>query len=717
MSATVPTNAEFLALKATVASLATVNAAEDTRLTLAEARLTALEAVPPVIVPPVLPPVPVPPVGVVPDPLRLPTASGQALNVPAYTALNVPALLPGASYVDPASGVTIVKLTTPAAPVAAGSYASAVDYGSGGCRIGRPTNGVYPIVIETNVETAAQFHLITFNPTTRAVGYRSPCPGDQRELCRAFSLVTPNILYAISGNATIRKYDVSGTTPVEITGGVWPKDLSAHLHGQSRFGWFQQTADDRVFCMMAGDAGSWVVLWDSVTDTVQDHDFVSFDEPKLSKDGRYVYSTGHGVVWDAVNDIERPVANIPGHYTGHCDTLRQYAFGFDGDDAQGFWRIDLESASPALVPVDTSYYLGNLYTSGGWVDQPSDLTQWACLGYQPYVGPDFPNQKLARSGIGLERLDGSGGLRLLCHSYGLGNVNTTSDYYHNSLWPNMAPDGTFCLFKSNMNVLGGFASLFAALLPQPSILPPVVVPPPVIVPPPAPPLVTAVWPHEPAGLTTLHATGWEDGTLGPWTVYNQEPSKVIRIVPVTDSPIGEKNVLEIAYAAGHQGGGGAEARLELGAARPTELFVGYYVQVNPLWQGHSSGINKMVFLADGAQDGTFSAIWYEMYGFGQSPLGLYVVNQSAGGAGYVDARSLSLFARGIWHQVEIYQRQGQPGLLQVWVDGVLVLNRPDVVTRVAPFDAVAISGIWGGVGDSKAQNDFMRFDRIRVSGR
>lgn len=408
--------------------------------------------------------------GGTPDPTLLPAATNQALDFTAYDAPGVAAMAPGDSYTDPVTGVTIVKLTTASSPVAsAGTYASAVDYGSGGCRIGRPTNGVYPIVIQVKVETAAEEHIITFNPATKAVGYRSACPGDQRELVRAFSYVTPNVMYAVSGNSTIRKYDVSGGTPSEITGGVWPKSLSAFLHGESRFVWFQHTVDDRYFCMMAGDAGHWVVLWDSQNDTVQDHDFVSFDEPKLSKDGRYVFSTGHDKMWDAVNDVERTVSNADpvSRYTGHSDALRQYAFGFDGDDSQGFWQIDLENTSPALVAVDTSYYVGNLYTSGGWVDQASDLTQWATLGYQPFPAsePPFASQKIRRSGIWLERLNGTGGPRLLCHSYGLGNVNTTPEYYHNSLWPNMSPDGKFCLFKSNMNVIDTFASLFAAILP------------------------------------------------------------------------------------------------------------------------------------------------------------------------------------------------------------------------------------------------------------
>jgi hypothetical protein len=46
---------------------------------------------------------------------------------------------------------------------------------------------------------------------------------------------------------------------------------------------------------------------------------------------------------------------------------------------------------------------------------------------------------------------------------------------------------------------------------------------------------------------------------------------------------------------------------------------------------------------------------------------------------------------------------------------VLAVNRSDVDTRSTPIDNITISGIWGGVGDSKNQADYMRFDRIRIS--
>jgi len=265
-------------------------------------------------------------------------------------------------------------------------------------------------------------------------------------------------------------------------------------------------------------------------------------------------------------------------------------------------------------------------------------------------------------------------------------------------------------FRGTLNgnaVFGGLSNVVSATTPAGATVPP---------PPPPPP--TGSWAHEPSGFTTIDEDGWESGTLGNWVLYNQSADKPITVVTIPDSPLGEGKALQIGYAPGHAGGGGTEMRWDIPAAQQrSEMFLGYYVQVNPQWQGHNSAINKMVFLADGGSSG-FSAMWYEMFGSGSAPLSLYVVNQSGfTPGGFHENASPVNFTRGVWHQVEIYQKQGSPGIVRVWVDGVLAIDRSDVVTRNAPIDAVAISGIWGGVGDSKTQFDYMRFDHIHVSVR
>ena len=228
---------------------------------------------------------------------------------------------------------------------------------------------------------------------------------------------------------------------------------------------------------------------------------------------------------------------------------------------------------------------------------------------------------------------------------------------------------------------------------------------------------TNLYPNEPSGLSVIKEDNWESGLLGAWFRKFTSADKPITIVPITDSPLGEGQALQIGFNQGHQGGGGTELEYDIPSLlQPREMFVGYYVQVSSNWQGHSSGINKMVYLDDGGS--SFSAMWYEMFGSGSSQLGLYVVNQSGSGpAGMHENVQAVNFTRGVWHKVEIYQKQGSPGIIRVWVDGILAIDRSDVFTRDAAIGMVTISGIWGGIGDTKAHFDYMRFDHIRISGR
>jgi hypothetical protein len=173
--------------------------------------------------------------GVSPNPLLLPLANFTSLtaanynatvNMSAYTALNVPSRAPGYTYTDPVTGVTVVKLTTATAPISGtATWMCGVDYGAGGARIGLPTAGVYPIAVLRNPNGAHDYHIIDFNINTRAVSYRCPLTAmATREIGRAFSAVTPNIIYGFGTNeTTLRKFNISSGAAVEVTGGVWPR--------------------------------------------------------------------------------------------------------------------------------------------------------------------------------------------------------------------------------------------------------------------------------------------------------------------------------------------------------------------------------------------------------------------------------------------------------------------------------------------------------------
>src|SRR5688572_15578553 len=141
------------------------------------------------------------------------------------------------------------------------------------------------------------------------------------------------------------------------------------------------------------------------------------------------------------------------------------------------------------------------------------------------------------------------------------------------------------------------------------------------------------WPNEPAGFTVTEETGWESDSLRTWHQVFESADKKINIAAIETSLIGESKALQIDYAAGHVGGGGTELRYDIAPRdRRHEIYVGYYVQVNPQWQGHESAINKMIYLHDGGSS-EFAAMWYEMFGTGSGALDLYVVNQSGSGPG------------------------------------------------------------------------------------
>ena len=146
------------------------------------------------------------------------------------------------------------------------------DYASGGNRIGRPTNGVYPIVVMRFVGSADSYHIIKFNINTRAVTYHGQAPGGDRELQRAFRLRHPEHLLCRGSNAgTIRKWNVTNATPTEVTGGGFPKDGPPAARRVIP-GVVEISADDRWFVMKAANT-DWCVAWDSQTNTTYDMQF------------------------------------------------------------------------------------------------------------------------------------------------------------------------------------------------------------------------------------------------------------------------------------------------------------------------------------------------------------------------------------------------------------------------------------------------------------
>jgi len=441
--------------------------------------------------------------GTTPNPALLPAAVGAAVpSTAAFTALpyrnaagvqqgtNPRNMTQGQYFNCIKSGLKIWRLTTDTFPVnAASSLLTGVDYAEGANRIGRPALAApttYPILC-SRVDSGGgnQVYLLNFDIATGGVTLKMLLPGSEAEGGTSLSWATPNVMYVIgrSGAAFLRKYDISGASPVEITGGVWPHAVSGY---SGRAIWFQQSADDRWFSWQEYPSGPTVWVWDSQTNTTYSHSFSGMDEHKLDLNGRYVWVTlgSNGPIqrWDPVAGTF-PQVNSPvplcfsATYVGHCGVGRKFTYGADGNcNPSVFWRFDLEAASPAFTVVNNNvFYINNLYSNHGWVDQPNAIagnpSQYGILAWQGVDGTiDLsdgqigPQTKLRLGDLGMFKLDGSD-YRLLCCGYSQGNVNGTAAYYANALWPNWAPDGKFVVFNSNMRQQSVRNYAFAVILP------------------------------------------------------------------------------------------------------------------------------------------------------------------------------------------------------------------------------------------------------------
>ena len=397
---------------------------------------------------------PPPPASGTADPTKLPAAvvgSPIAPQVSAYTALNVPGMSAGQSYVDPATGTRVVKLTD----ASWGTGQLGPDYAHHG-RVGRNSGTRYPFLVYNpggnRSWTVGEFDIATLRSTKKFTW----TGGTQirNELCAAFSSTQPMILYAYGSGNILHKYDVSGSSPVEITTGGFPKSFSAHSHGESNNAWFSVSADDRWFLIMMGQSGPWVVVWDSQTDTFYETSESGLDQPGLDPNGRYVFFKGTERVWDPVTGVKKAMS-VDLLSPTHMSVTRGYAFGGESNAPSNsrWYRVNLATGGVQFGPTNFLHAAQN--NAGGWMDQPSDGTEWVLQNNTSGGGSGASLNKA----IGVFRLDGTN-FRTLVNTYNNGD----GSYYGDYSWPSLSPDGRVVYYKSDMNGQG-HQDAFMALLP------------------------------------------------------------------------------------------------------------------------------------------------------------------------------------------------------------------------------------------------------------
>ena len=236
--------------------------------------------------------------------------------------------------------------------------------------------------------------------------------------------------------------------------------------------------------------------------------------------------------------------------------------------------------------------------------------------------------------------------------------------------------------------------------------------------------------NEPAGLRVHTATAWNSLVPSGWAYANR--TSLARIVTDLTAPASPSSVLEYFYPAGYPGGG-EPAVHEVNLAGTTEVFVGFHFKFTSNWQGHASGINKLVNVWP--RGGTAGLYWLVFRGIGETDTDGTITNGpyyleatlpqgpdvsgcalTYGGAPGANVRHIQL-TPGAWHKVEAHwqaRTATSGGRIRWWVDGQLVADFQNLSCAGTAFDYFQIAPTWGGVSGTKSHDDYVRFDDMRL---
>ena len=373
---------------------------------------------------------PVPANGVA-DPTLLPRATSQRPVAGSYGRT----LAAGQTYVDPNSGVTVLKLTSASVPTANGGMYH--GYSEGGPNISQAWTGTdgqtyYTVKIS---EWLVDIRYSTLTPVNwRRVTYDG-------EIGLAFSMnpATPRIAYLVNGKR-VDRYNTA-TNAIENTGN-WPWIIAAAGTSPQ---WLQTQMNDTWIVAML--QSNFTVVAFRPSDGFQRavtpaQAGVAIDEPHLDREFPVVYLSGDSPIKNKMVNLETGAFRTPNDPGGigqdsHGAPLRGKLV------AQGHWAANAIVATditgrvwPAISPTPTDVN-GDYHLAGQWVfNNPAEYfvaDQWASSG----------NNAIYKGMIGFVSM--AGDVRLLAAHDALG-----TSYAGGQPHPTLAQDGKLVMWTTNM---------------------------------------------------------------------------------------------------------------------------------------------------------------------------------------------------------------------------------------------------------------------------
>jgi len=378
------------------------------------------------------------------DPTKLPAATGQHPAAGTYGR----SLAAGQTYVDPNSGVTVLKLTDASTPESNGGMYH--GYSEGGPNISQPWIGTDSETYYTAKVSGwlVDIKISTLTPSNwRQVNYDG-------EIGIAFSLnpATPRIAYVINGKR-VDRYNTA-TNAIENTG-QWPWNIAA---AGTQTDWLQNNLNDAWFVVMLNS--NHTVVGFRTSDgferaITQAASGVGIDEPHIDREFPYVYLSTD-------SPVQNKIVNLAsGAYTNPNDTA-----GINGDDhaaplrgkvvalvyyIPGVVAVSYQGGVWPAVTTSPSDWSGDWHMAGQWVFNNPDeyfvIDQWA----------DNGNYPIYQGMMGFVSM--SGDMRIIGATDATGTSYTDGGQPH----PTLAPDGKLVMWVTNMNGSGRYDTFIARI--------------------------------------------------------------------------------------------------------------------------------------------------------------------------------------------------------------------------------------------------------------
>ena len=231
-------------------------------------------------------------------------------------------------------------------------------------------------------------------------------------------------------------------------------------------------------------------------------------------------------------------------------------------------------------------------------------------------------------------------------------------------------------------------------------------------------LAPSSWENEPAGLTVMTDRSWNTLSFPGWGMEDPGVAQMSIIVDPT-APLSASNVYQFLYPQGMAAG--AAGGLQWYYMTRNELFIGMYFKYSSNWQQSGSNLTKLFYVYQRSGENR-QATFMIMNGPTGGPYDLQISNEPDGGAWWKQNVSNVAIVPGRWHRLELYMKKASAsgvadGVVRWWVDGVLAANYPNAKLRGNPFSEFHFSPVWGGLGGTKAHNDYLWIDHTYLSGR